>query len=696
MKFENNRQKYSIENKGIKFIILESGDVSTIKKDSVQINLLKGNNLEGAVSNIYLRIFSDKDIYYTKLIGIDSPSKFFVSDNQVYYKGVFRNIEYSVILSVVEDMWFWNIEFQNISNDKIIVDVLYGQDVAIANENNVKNNEAYVCQYLDHKVLENKTGYTICTRQNLGVPHYLQQGSLTKNISYSTDGFQFFGLEYKNTNIPKALLSNSLENRNYQYEFAYTALQSEKINLVEKANICFYGLFKEKHPKEVIDIQEIVNVYKSINKKKLVSKFNKLTLKINYNNLLDSQPLLLEEIDNLYPQKKHIEKDEANLLSFFTDDSKHVVLKDKELLVERPHGHILITGNSSFIKENLISTTNYMFGVFNSHIVVGNTNFNKFTSNIRNPLNATKISGQRIFVKINDEYCLLGVPSVYEIGINYAKWIYKLDDDILTVISMVCVNSPEIILKVKSQSGKRYNFIITNHVILGTNEYENAFVVNKKENVLEYLPNEDAFCVSKYPKLKYKMIVAQPFKLNNDSLFYLDNVGHNEQIVSLSFTNTNSINIIIQGCINGENIIQHSYELAEHYKDYSCYINWLTNDFNLKIDSDDLSDEVDKFNVLVTWYAHNALIHYCSPHGLEQYNGAAWGTRDVCQGPVEFFLATHKFSVVRDILLKLYTHQFIQNGDFPQWFMFDKYYQIQAKDSHGDIIIWPLRTLAIY
>ena len=31
------------------------------------------------------------------------------------------------------------------------------------------------------------------------------------------------------------------------------------------------------------------------------------------------------------------------------------------------------------------------------------------------------------------------------------------------------------------------------------------------------------------------------------------------------------------------------------------------------------------------------LVHYLSPHGLEQFGGAAWGTRDVSQGPTEFF-----------------------------------------------------------
>ena len=115
----------------------------------------------------------------------------------------------------------------------------------------------------------------------------------------------------------------------------------------------------------------------------------------------------------------------------------------------------------------------------------------------------------------------------------------------------------------------------------------------------------------------------------------------------------------------------------------------LAQEFNKK-------EEISKFNTLAYWYNHNALIHYQSPHGLEQYGGAAWGTRDVCQGPFEYFLATQHFEVCKDILKRVYVHQFIDNGDWPQWFMFDKYNQIQASESHGDVIVWPLRSLALY
>ncbi len=49
--------------------------------------------------------------------------------------------------------------------------------------------------------------------------------------------------------------------------------------------------------------------------------------------------------------------------------------------------------------------------------------------------------------------------------------------------------------------------------------------------------------------------------------------------------------------------------------------------------------KVPRSTRLFPWLAHNAMIHLTVPHGLEQYTGAAWGTRDVCQGPVEFLLA---------------------------------------------------------
>jgi cellobiose phosphorylase len=99
---------------------------------------------------------------------------------------------------------------------------------------------------------------------------------------------------------------------------------------------------------------------------------------------------------------------------------------------------------------------------------------------------------------------------------------------------------------------------------------------------------------------------------------------------------------------------------------------------------------------MLPWYTQNALVHYLSPRGLEQYSGGGWGTRDVCQGPVEMLLALGHLPPIRDILLRLMRMQ-NADGDWPQWFMFfERERDIRAGDSHGDIVFWPLLVLAQY
>ena len=90
---------------------------------------------------------------------------------------------------------------------------------------------------------------------------------------------------------------------------------------------------------------------------------------------------------------------------------------------------------------------------------------------------------------------------------------------------------------------------------------------------------------------------------------------------------------------------------------------------------------------IVPWYTHNALVHYLSPRGLEQYSGGGWGTRDVCQGPVEVLLALGREQPIRDLLLRVMAAQ-NPDGDWPQWFMFfERERDIRAGDSHGDIVL---------
>jgi len=698
MKIGENIHLKILTNGGVVFNLLDSGDIFNIEKEAIQLNLLKGNNIEGSNSNLYLRIFDASNISYTKMIGVDSPSTFEVKENRVIYNGSFKGVTYQVILTVLNDHWFYEV-FLDSSNQATKVDVVYGQDVAIADKGAVNNNEAYTCQYIDHKAFETDLGYVVASRQNQGTPHYLQQGSLTKNIAYSTDGFQFFGIDYKTTNEPKALKETRLANENYQYEYAYTALQSEKLTLKKPTKVVFYGVYKDaihevaKAPRFMDEIKASYAQHK--NDQKVPSNGYALKLKLNLDHTLSGLSLDEDTIASLYPNRRHVEKKDDTTLSFFTDNQSHVVLKAKELLVERPHGNMVITGKNSDYTKPLMASTHFMFGLFNSHIVVGNTNFNKMSSNLRSPLNTAKLSGQRIFIEIDGSYKLLTMPSLFEVGMNYSKWIYKLKDDTLTIKSAVAYDANELLMDVRSEENKKYNFIVINHLVMGANEYEHPIMINNNQNIIEILPSEHAMCTDKTPDLKYLIKTDQAFKLSDDAVFYEDNTSRNQPVLSLQFDNTDTITIKTQGLIDGKSLNKSSDDIdkiiSTYYQNYRTRIN----DFNLSIDNDK-SEEVDKFNDLAMWYTHNAHIHYASPHGLEQYSGAAWGTRDICQGPAEYFSVTQDYKTLRNVILKVYTHQFKQNGDWPQWFMFDAYHHIQAHESHGDVIVWPLRTLALY
>jgi cellobiose phosphorylase len=154
--------------------------------------------------------------------------------------------------------------------------------------------------------------------------------------------------------------------------------------------------------------------------------------------------------------------------------------------------------------------------------------------------------------------------------------------------------------------------------------------------------------------------------------------------------------LTFQGLLEGGQTASSTRKFEEEVAAYRTFYAEVMNGFHLSQPQKQGADELFKVNALAWWYTHNMLVHYSVPHGLEQYGGAAWGTRDVCQGPVEYFMATQKYEQVRDILKTVYSHQYEDDGNWPQWFMFDRYFKVQQEESHGDIIVWPLKVLSDY
>jgi cellobiose phosphorylase len=683
---KTNIKKHILSSDELIFELLESGDIFRIRYHHNQINLLRGNLLDGSVSNIYLRRFYKGNYTYKKLLGLHSDSYFEFVGNQAVYQGKAFGIGYQVILSVHGHTWVYDVKLDK-KQDDAVYDLFYGQDVGIAPEGSILASEAYTAQYIDHQAFKGHNGYTICSRQNQGETQILQLGSLTKNVAYSIDGTQFFGLSYKKTNEPKALFEPLLPSENYQYEFPYIVLQSEILDLNVERNVVFYGCYVPTYDGVVTKPFDVLSTFEPYHGKILLTTPKKLKPFADNQSVITGFEIESSYWDDNYPDKKHLEVKDHKVLSFFLDDKTHVVSQTKELLVERPHGHMLIHGDLLHVSEKVMAQTNFMYGVFASHVVLGNVNFHKLFGIVRNFLNLDKLSGLRIYLKKDSMYQLLTLPSLYEIGINYVTWLYQLEDDEIKV--RVFVTKDDLIQKLEFESKQTYDIIVTMQLLMHPQEYEVNIGYEKIMHGLVIDTAVNGFIHDHYPTLKYKIT-------SNNGVFLTDNEAFDVDLaqfglIAIKHDSKRSFDVTIEGTFD---IFKDT--VIDFNKASKTYHQFMTSMNAMQLNHSTQQDKLDVLNTSAFWFTHNALVHYASPHGLEQSNGAAWGTRDICQGPVEFFMSNFRYDIVREILLKVFSRQFIENGDFPQWFMFDKYYKIQAHESHGDIIVWPIRTLAYY
>jgi cellobiose phosphorylase len=683
----NQWQQHVIQKGSLQFTLLATGDVFKIMDQDHQVNLLHGNPIDGMISNLYLREKITTGFRVSKLIGVHSPSKFIITADGAIYEGQVFDVQYQVHLTVHEKGWFYQLHLRG-GKTNGQYDVMYGQDVGIAHPFGILSNEAYTSQYIDHQVFQHEQKTTLLSRQNQGNTHYLQIGSDSPIQAYCTDAMQFFGLGYKLTHVPKAYQDATLPSKNYQYEFAYLALQTTSFSIQPNMKpFTFYGY---SHQENNLLLTKPFPAPLSPKATWLSIQGQSVTPAISPLKPIAGIPLTRLEFLKAFPTLKQTEIKDDTFLSGFLPDGSHLISQQKELLVERPHGHILLSGDVLHASEDIFATTAYMFGIFGSHTVYGNTNFHKLTGDLRHPLNAHTISGTRLYIEQSGVYHLLGMPSYLIMGLDNLTWTYLLPQDTITITLAVNGEDPLSKLTFASKENRSYRVLISQQYLLDTNEYNQPITYTFDGRILELDGRSNGMIASHYPGLRYRCSADQPFqlKLGHD---LIPNTKEDGGMVFFSFGYASRFTFYTEASLKGNFSTKPENVMFE--KMYPELIKTL---MPLKLTHPSKQEDMDAFNYLVPWYVHDALVHYASPHGLEQYNGAAWGTRDVLQGPFELFLTGQRFDINKEILLKVFSRQFSDTKDFPQWFMFDNYRHIQAHESHGDVLVWPLKALASY
>ena len=238
--------------------------------------------------------------------------------------------------------------------------------------------------------------------------------------------------------------------------------------------------------------------------------------------------------------------------------------------MERAHGHILLSGKGLTVDEPLLSTTVYMYGIFNSQVVLGNTTMNKLMSNSRNALNVMKRSGQRIYILENGLWRLLTMPSAFEMGLNSATWYYKLPKDTIRVRTFTSPDSRVIQLEVTSQKDA-YMWAVSNHLLLGPEEVP-TYQLEQTGKTLRVTGNHSA-TENYYPELTYALTVDKSFQVTDSTLFG----GAEAELLVLAIEKTQKFSLLITGSIEDQSLVNTPLDFEKQkvniwHSLMACYI----------------------------------------------------------------------------------------------------------------------------
>ncbi|HNR11987.1 MAG TPA: hypothetical protein PKM59_01595 [Thermodesulfobacteriota bacterium] len=692
---------------GLSALINANGSLQRMDHHSVVLNLFLGTEVEGAPAGIYLRRHT-APVEIVPLLGPCSPAVIQTDEHGLTASGDWHGIQFQLSLKLAESAsaWFWHVLLKNTGSSTETMNLVYTQDLGLANYWLVRLNEYYVSHYVDHCPLNHpERGFVLASRQNLsmeGRNPWTLIGSLGRGVSFATDALQVHGLATRAGRMPVGLVEG-LPGIRRQHEHSMAAIQDVPVVLQpqETAERGFFGWFEEDHPAATSDA-DLVFVNRALALPEAVpdrshgKKGGTPPAKTLFSTapFLEAQELTETEIEHLFGSVRAEEEREAGvLLSFFTDTRRHVVLKAKELTVLRPHGHILRTGSSLTPDEASMTSTVWMNGVFHSMVTQGHVNINRFLSTTHSYLSLLRGNGQRLFVELSDGWRLLDVPSAFEMGTEGCCWYYKHRAELITVRSQALTDRHELTLSVDVLSGSPVRFLLCSHVAINGDDGSAGQPVDyiQDHHGVFVRPIPDSDVGRRFPEGGFRIDAARGTSIQTvgrDELLFSDGISRNQPYLCMITAAADSIGFRLKGCLIPE---EKSAAQAP------SLLTALSSTFRFLPSTDNSAGEAAaRLFEILPWFVHNALIHYLAPRGLEQYSGGGWGTRDVCQGPVEMLLALGRFESVRDLLLTVFKTQ-NADGDWPQWFMFfDRERNIRPNDSHGDIVFWPLLALAQY
>lgn len=704
---------------GLWFELLTHGGLRRAGLGETILGHFVGHEAEPPFANLWLRCSTDQGVRLLPLLGPGNDGAWEVAAHgrsasfSARADHPLRGLRWSVHLRLAADTpaWIWNVQVCHDEAEAIALEVVHLQDIGLTSYGALRLNEHYVSQYVDLQPLEHaECGAVLAARQNQpldGRHPWALMGSMTGCVAWATDGLQVQGLAPRGGGQPEGLVSG-LPSSRLQHEHACVALQapSQIVAAGAIAQFGFFGFMVKDHPAasgmaDLVAVEPVLAFSRETQAQLQPALWSPPAGPVTLSGSLFTSAPWLDVLDldealstQLFgPARAHEERDaQGSLLSWFAGPGRHVVTRAKELQVLRPHGHLLRGGDALVPDESALTSTVWMGGVFHSMLTQGHVSINRLLSTAHGYLAQFRSHGLRLFVDAGQGWQQLGTPSAFEIKTDACSWVYRHAQGLLRVTS--AAKTDALTLGVEVLEGLPVKVRASLHVALAGDDGAALVpvswkVMSRRDGSVaecQLLPPPGSGLAERFPNGSF---IVQPgagstlTEVHGDAALFADGRTRGEPFVCLDAQAAPEFELQILGRLISE-------------VDASA-VDAALPDIELQPPAGAPGASLMAgLSSILPWFRHNALIHYLAPRGLEQYSGGGWGTRDVCQGPLEMLLAARRTEPARDLLLRTFAAQ-NPDGDWPQWFMFfERDRAIRAGDSHGDIVFWPLLGLGRY
>ncbi len=708
---------------GLSISLLPSGAIFAIEhvepKRRIMINQVLGSPIASGMGRLFLRVGGSEPAI-VPVIGPEAGLRIGGSDDRFVWEGEHRAVSHRVTLWLHpnSNAWFWRLDIVNRRESELSCDAVFIQDLGLGDQGFLMNNEAYASQYMDHHVAAHpRLSHVLMSRQNLsqgGTYPWTAHGCLEGAAGFATDYRDLMGPGYRDADQFGCGFGTALPSKRLQFETACAALQSKAASLAAGAatSRTFFGVFAPDHPAASSDAD--LSLIEAVERAGEDWAPRELALSVPPRSLVqDAPPAVAEALDEKairarYRKRIHVERVDGQLLSLFTPGrthSRHIVLRDKERVVARRHGALARSGEEMLPDDAILCATAWMHGVFGAQLTIGNTSFHKLFSVSRDPYNITRASGLRMLMETEDGWRLLTVPSAFEMGLSDCRWVYRVGERTVTISATVSGDEPAMQWRVTVE-GAKCRFLVYGHLVLGEQEFAHhgRVEIDAGGKRFNFRPDPDDRWGQQYPAAVYHLVTSTPGRIEamgGDELLYADGKRRSGAYAAIRTRPTSEFAFAVIGSmIDAKQAMAWAAKYARPVDEAQMLKPadrfWRNLTRGIRVKSAKNSADALAVDTILPWLAHDGMIHLTAPHGLEQYTGGAWGTRDVCQGSIELLLTLEHDEPVKEILRIIFAQQYADSGDWPQWFMLEPYSAIQSKESAGDIIVWPLKALCDY